>query len=438
MNVPIVKFEDLVALQEKNGVDLGISLHSRTTATRMIAMIADETRKRLMKCLLDSNAKFSILIDESTTLSKKSELIVYIMSCFNTDSPIYAFLDLIELEAQTADVIVKSILKMSENFGISKDFLKKNWIAIATDGASVMLGSKSGVAKQFRDIVPSLIIWHCLCHRLELSIGDLKNDVVGINRFVAFIDKLYSLFSQSPKNTREITAVCSDLGLQFLRIGRVLNVRWIASSFVTVKAIWNSYAALHAYFSTKPDAVSLGLKKKLESAEFLQDLALFYDVLSELSMLSRMLQSRDMNVSKANHEISRTIRILESMKENPGEKTLEINEVVEDPEENVFCGVGLTITGKGKVNKNQFLQALVDRMKMRLVLLPNDDPMKEIINDIQIIDDIFPKKTDDNVGEMSVTRVARFFSLPEQDAVCDFCSRNIHSLLQRTIKKYRL
>ncbi len=37
-----VEYEELVKLQELNGLDLGISLHSRNTATKMIDVIADE------------------------------------------------------------------------------------------------------------------------------------------------------------------------------------------------------------------------------------------------------------------------------------------------------------------------------------------------------------------------------------------------------------
>jgi len=57
-----------------------------------------------------------------------------------------------------------------EEIGISKSFALKNWIAFASDGASVMTGKKSGVTAKLCEKIPKLFTWHCLCHRLKLSV----------------------------------------------------------------------------------------------------------------------------------------------------------------------------------------------------------------------------------------------------------------------------
>lgn len=41
--------------------------------------------------------------------------------------------------------------------------------------------------------------------------------------------------------------------------------------------------------------------------------------------------------------------------------------------------------------------------------IQNDDLLKKILNDIRIIDDVLPQKTDDNVSAVLVKRVARYF-----------------------------
>jgi len=60
------------------------------------------------------------------------------------------------------------------------------------------------------------------------------------------------------------------------------------------------------------------LKKRLESPEFISDLGIMYDLLQELSMLSNELQLRTITLSKAEQSIKRTIRIIESFKQEPG------------------------------------------------------------------------------------------------------------------------
>jgi len=76
-----------------------------------------------------------------------------------------------------------------------------------------------------------------------------------------------------------------------LKIGRVLDVRWVASSLRTVRAVWVSYPALYNHFSQAATDVSLdskeraqynGLAAKLSSSTFLLNLGLMYDALEEL------------------------------------------------------------------------------------------------------------------------------------------------------------
>jgi len=55
-------------------------------------------REQLVKNIIDCSAKLSVLIDESTTLSSKTSMVVYIKSAISNDDPIFMFLDLVELD----------------------------------------------------------------------------------------------------------------------------------------------------------------------------------------------------------------------------------------------------------------------------------------------------------------------------------------------------
>jgi len=121
-------------------------------------------------------------------------------------------------------------------------------LGLATDCASVMLGKKAGVYVKLKNKFPNLIGWHCFNHRLELSVSDCINACTQLNHFKIFMQKLYTLYSASPKNRRALEKCAADVGAELLKIGRVLDVRWVAS-FRAVKAVWNNYAALFAHFS---------------------------------------------------------------------------------------------------------------------------------------------------------------------------------------------
>ena len=81
-----------------NGVALGRVLHSNVTCTDIIDHIANEMRKKLVNNIVNIKPPISVRIDESTSLSQKTCMIVYIRCSFDsTTQPLTLFLDLIEL-----------------------------------------------------------------------------------------------------------------------------------------------------------------------------------------------------------------------------------------------------------------------------------------------------------------------------------------------------
>ena len=52
-----------------------------------------------------------------------------------------------------------------------------NFLSLASDGASVMVGKHNGVAALLKRENPRLINIHCICHRLALACGDSNNEV---------------------------------------------------------------------------------------------------------------------------------------------------------------------------------------------------------------------------------------------------------------------
>ena len=163
-------------------------------------------------------------------------------------APINFPLDLVELKSMCAsshiaDKIVDCLFKNR----YSIELLQEVIIGFCSDGASVMLGTKSGVGKLLEDKFPD-ILWHCLNHRLELAVGIVLEIIGGTNDFQSFLEHFYSLYSQSPKNKRELDQCSHDLQTTLKRIGKVFTIRWVASSFMAVSAVWHSYPALAQHF----------------------------------------------------------------------------------------------------------------------------------------------------------------------------------------------
>jgi len=331
-------------------------------------------REAVCKKLVAVKAKLSVLIDESTTISHVTVLCVYIKSSVDgVSDPIFIFLDLIELSNQTSSTIADSLLLCLFDYGFTQNYLEQNWISFACDGASVMLGRRSGVATILQEQFPLLIVWHCLNPRLELAIHDTMQDINATNHFKCFIDSLYALYSQSPKNQRELKIAALELDMTINKIGRVLDTRWVASSFRAVSAVWKAYLPLRHHFeqaeqdrtrTSTERAKYSGMLKRMHSPQFLQDCALMHDTLDELSNVSELLQSRSMTLPRAHKLMLRCIRLLESFRDIPGEKMKEAAAAIES---GTFKGEKLEINSKiQSINHKQFIASLVTHMQQRL------------------------------------------------------------------------
>ena len=144
--------EHLIHFQGKNGVHLGCILHGRTTCTEMVNCISDNMRNLICQLLIKNGRKIALIADESTSVSSTSRLIIYIRAVIH-ETPENMFLDLCELDGQDALSMRKVRLASLEKNGFTSENLSKHLVAFTSDGASVMLGVKSGVGTALKEII---------------------------------------------------------------------------------------------------------------------------------------------------------------------------------------------------------------------------------------------------------------------------------------------
>ena len=156
-----------------------------------------------------------------------------------------------ELDGQEAEEIHRSLMKSLHDAGFNTEYLRKNFIAFCSDWVSVLLGHNSGVGTRLRKDFPNIVTWHCLNHRLQLALDDSVNDINQVNHFKIFMNKIYTIFHQSNKNQMQLYKISEKLGLEILKIGRVLGPRWAACSLRSATAVWRAYPALYSFFSTE-------------------------------------------------------------------------------------------------------------------------------------------------------------------------------------------
>ncbi|XP_049508812.1 E3 SUMO-protein ligase KIAA1586 homolog isoform X1 [Panthera uncia] len=366
-NRPLSDIEGAVELQEKNGE---VScLNTRYSATRIAEHIAKEIKMKIFKNMIEEHAKICIIIDEVSTVSKKSTLVIYLQCTVQSaPAPVMLFVALKELVSATAEFIVNTLLNTLNDCGFTNEYLKANLIAFCSDGANTMLGKKSGVATKLLEYFPKIIIWNCLNYRLQLSLDDSISEIKQVNHFKLFLDKIYSIYHQSNKNQNKLLEnVAEDLEIEIVKIGRVMGPRWTACSLQAATAVWHAYPVLYMHFSHSRS----GLAKRLSNINFLQDLALMIDILEEFSLLSTALQSRSTNIHKAQKLIKRTIRALENLKISTGKHESQIEGLIKSDK---FKDIPFNKNNEfNALPRSMLLENIIEHMHLRLLSDRNHD-----------------------------------------------------------------
>ncbi|XP_011924108.1 PREDICTED: uncharacterized protein KIAA1586 homolog isoform X1 [Cercocebus atys] len=376
-NRPLSDIEGAIELQEKNG-EVNC-LNTRYSATRIAEHIAKEMKMKIFKNIIEENAKICIIIDEASTVSKKSTLVIYLQCTIQSaPAPVMLFVALKELVSTTAEYIFNTLLTTLNDCGFTNEYLKANLIAFCSDGANTILGRKSGVATKLLENFPEIIIWNCLNHRLQLSLDDSISEIKQINHFKIFLDKIYSIYHQPNKNqTNPLGTVAKELETEIIKIGRVMGPRWAACSLQAATAVWHAYPILYMHFSHS----FCGLAKRLANINFLQDLALMIDILEEFSVLSTALQSRSTNIQKAQKLIKRTIRALENLKIGTGKYESQIEDLIKSDK---FKDIPFNKNNKfNALPRNILLDNIIQHMNLRLL---SDGNYESIFNYFDLLE----------------------------------------------------
>ncbi|RXM99424.1 hypothetical protein EOD39_11558 [Acipenser ruthenus] len=178
LNRPFTDLPVLLNLQSENGLDVGRVLQSDHSCADITDHIAKSMRRKLVESVISEDLKIGFMIDKSTTVSKKASLVICMKVVFpKSDEASSMFFVLVQLADTTASTILDTFRQALYDNGFTREFLSRNFVSFATDGACNMLGRKSGVATLLQEMFPDIIVWHCSNHRLELAVSDVVEEL---------------------------------------------------------------------------------------------------------------------------------------------------------------------------------------------------------------------------------------------------------------------
>ncbi|XP_070539515.1 zinc finger protein 862-like [Ptychodera flava] len=187
------KFPSLLQLVEDLGVkELRHFHHKSSMSLREIFIsLGQEGSKVLLEKLQQVNC-YGVMCDDVTDIAVTEQFICFVQ-----------YLDTSTQSAETAFLFVENVLKDSDSASatamlqiLQDKFTEYNLevkkiSGFVSDGASVMTGKRGGLATLLRQINPTLISIHCICHRLALACLDSNKDIHYIGDIELLLRQLW-------------------------------------------------------------------------------------------------------------------------------------------------------------------------------------------------------------------------------------------------------
>lgn len=104
---------------------------------------------------------------------------------------------------------------------------------ICSDGASTLMGSKTGVNVRWRKLMRLLIILHCGNHKGSLACAGAGDSQPYLRNFFEILDKIARFYADSAKRTSGLVAHQYALLNKSIKLVRNAFTRWLTHDAVT-------------------------------------------------------------------------------------------------------------------------------------------------------------------------------------------------------------
>ena len=199
-----------------------------------------------------------------------------------------------------------------------KQLVFNRLMGFGSDGASVMIGRRTGIATRLKQRNPYLVAIHCVAHRLALACSQAGESVQYVQKFKKSLTTLYWYFQASAVRTAGLKAVQELLDSPVLKIKEARDVRWLShdNAVQTLRRTLPAVlTALEREASEKEEPVAIGLVKVMKHYEFVSCLYLMCEVLPHLSHLSRLFQAEYIQLSMVWPSLNACIKSLTAYKD---------------------------------------------------------------------------------------------------------------------------
>ena len=160
-------------------------------------------------------------------------------------------------------------------------------VGLGTDCGSVMADKLPDLTKSLKEHSPHTMFLHCVCHRLNLAVSQVCNDVPSMATLQSIVAAAYTFVSVSQRRLKRVYNMKSVLDRERVGVQCLYNVRWLKHD--TVVALIQDYEALMSLVQREADSgdpTALGLNIQLSKYIYVALLHFVADVLSTTQHLN--------------------------------------------------------------------------------------------------------------------------------------------------------
>ncbi|KAK3922339.1 Zinc finger MYM-type protein 6 [Frankliniella fusca] len=186
---------------------------SDDTVKRRITACAEDMEEQLLEKVRKSPL-FALQLDESTDVESKAQLICLVKYCAvnvvgnKTIEEDFLFCVPIEGKANAAN-----IFDILDRYLTKKAFLWSNCVGVCTDGAPVMVGTRSGFKGLVLKANPKISFTHCIIHRESLAAGLDENS--PFQEVLAVVVNMVNVIKAHPLQTRLFKLLREEVGAPY-------------------------------------------------------------------------------------------------------------------------------------------------------------------------------------------------------------------------------
>jgi len=286
----------------------------------IINMMANEIKQKIIKNI-QSAKYFTVIMDCTPDIGHSEQLAILLRIVHMDEENEYSaptiqeyFLDFVTVDSTTGLNLSEVLITQLKLYKINIE----NCRGQAYDNGSNMTGKYQGVQTRISNINPRAFFTPCAAHNLNLVLCDAaKNSTIAIT-FFGIVRRVYTLFSASTYRWSIIKKHCT-----VFTVKQWSETRW-ESRINSIKALRFQLSsilnALEEVSETANDLMAqseaVSLSNEIGNYEFILSLVIWYDILTEVNIVSKSVQDHNMDINTSVKLVQSLIQFLHQFRKD--------------------------------------------------------------------------------------------------------------------------